>query len=156
MWPLASGVLVERLADGDNYDGLPTVFSLLHPLDELCPVTCRTPTKGKHCGGACVRGRAGGTHVRGHAGGTHVRGAGGTHVRGRAGGTHVRGHTCEGSCFVSAEPGVTTLGFFGDLGLQVLDVCDEATPPLVLTYNTSSQLHSIWSIQQATKEVRGA
>ena len=59
MWPLADGVLVERLADGDHYDGLPMLFSLLHPLDELCPVTCRAPTPSE-------RTQGGGGHVCGH------------------------------------------------------------------------------------------
>lgn len=35
-------MLVERLIEDDSaYDGLPTLFSLLHPLDDFCPVTCR-------------------------------------------------------------------------------------------------------------------
>jgi hypothetical protein len=42
VWPLECGVLVERLIEADSaYDGLPTLFSLLHPLDDFCPVTCR-------------------------------------------------------------------------------------------------------------------
>lgn len=45
MWPLEEGVLVERLVGADSaYDGLPTLFSLLHPMDDLCPVTYRRPT----------------------------------------------------------------------------------------------------------------
>lgn len=45
MWPLDCGVLVERLIETDSaYDGLPTLFSLLHPLDDFCPVTCRRET----------------------------------------------------------------------------------------------------------------
>lgn len=45
VWPLDSGLLVERLMGADSaYDGLPTLFSLLHPMDDFCPVTCHRPT----------------------------------------------------------------------------------------------------------------
>ena len=45
VWPLKNGLLVERLVASDNgSDGLPTIFSLLHPMDDFCPVTCRKPT----------------------------------------------------------------------------------------------------------------
>ncbi len=45
MWPLDTGVLVERVVQEDSgYDGLPTLFSLLQPMDEFSPVSCRRPT----------------------------------------------------------------------------------------------------------------
>ncbi|KAL5463582.1 hypothetical protein EMCRGX_G032493 [Ephydatia muelleri] len=43
-WPLDGGIMVERKAASDaGHDGLPTLFTLLHPLDDLCPTTFRRP-----------------------------------------------------------------------------------------------------------------
>ena len=39
VWPLDEGVLLERKIE--TVDGLAVLFSLAHPLDDLCPVTCR-------------------------------------------------------------------------------------------------------------------
>ena len=48
IWPIRGGVLLERQVDQDGgYDGLPTLFTLLHPMDDFCPVTCRRPAASK-------------------------------------------------------------------------------------------------------------
>ena len=44
-WPTSSGVLLERkVASEGGSDGLPTLFTLLHPMDDFCPATFRRPT----------------------------------------------------------------------------------------------------------------
>ena len=46
-WPISGGLLVERQISADwGYDGLATLFSLLHPMDDFCPVTCKRPAAG--------------------------------------------------------------------------------------------------------------
>ena len=56
--------------------------------------------------------------------------------------------------YCAAAADVTVLGFFGEPGVQVLDVCTEATPhPLIITYNSTSQQHSVWAVVPAGMEV---
>ncbi len=56
-------------------------------------------------------------------------------------------------CTAAAD--VSVLGFFGEPGVQVLNVCTEGTSfPLVITYNSSSLQHSIWALKGATSVVR--
>ena len=44
VWPISGGLLLERQISADwGYDGLPTLFTLLHPMDDFCPVTCKRP-----------------------------------------------------------------------------------------------------------------
>lgn len=44
-WPIKGGVLVERQVSPEwGSDGLPILYSLLHPMDDLCPITFRRPT----------------------------------------------------------------------------------------------------------------
>lgn len=44
-WPISGGVLLERKVSPDGgSDGLPTLFTLLHPMDDFCPATFRRPT----------------------------------------------------------------------------------------------------------------
>lgn len=50
VWSLANGLLVERSIPSDGgcgLEGLPTLFTLLHPSDDLCPVTSRRPAEGE-------------------------------------------------------------------------------------------------------------
>ena len=55
MWPLDYGVLVERQVPADSgYDGFPTLFSLLHPVDDFSPVTSRRPSTSMHMSDLCV------------------------------------------------------------------------------------------------------
>lgn len=57
-------------------------------------------------------------------------------------------------CLHAAAANVCVLGFFGEPGVRVLDLCAEATPtPLLLTYNTSTQQYSIGALLPATSEV---
>ncbi len=52
VWSLANGLLVERSIPSDGgcgLEGLPTLFTLLHPSDDLCPVTLRRPAEGESC-----------------------------------------------------------------------------------------------------------
>ncbi len=42
---ISGGILVER--EVSSHDGLPVLFSLMHPLDDFCPVTFRRPTAGE-------------------------------------------------------------------------------------------------------------
>lgn len=47
VWPIQGGLLVEREVEGGEgagHDGLPTLFSLMHPMDDLCPVVFHRPT----------------------------------------------------------------------------------------------------------------
>ena len=41
MSPLSSGLLIERRTEGETGAGLPTLFSLLSPTSDLCPVVTR-------------------------------------------------------------------------------------------------------------------
>lgn len=44
-WPISGGVLLERKVSSEGgSDGLPTLFTLLHPMDDFCPATFRRPT----------------------------------------------------------------------------------------------------------------
>ena len=58
IWPIDGGLLIERSVGstsstcnmGDQSsieEGLPVMFSLLHPLDDMSPVVCRFPSTGK-------------------------------------------------------------------------------------------------------------
>ena len=125
MWGLECGVLAERLVEADSaYDGLPTLFSLSHPLDDFCPVTCcRKPT------------------------------------------TNKSEHTVQPCAFVVVVVvfvvvvvvvggGVNVVGFFGEPGVEVLNVCREGVAfPLVITYNSTTLQHSLWALQTATSQV---
>lgn len=57
----------------------------------------------------------------------------------------------------AAASDVKVVGFFGEPGLEVVDVCysEDSTRqvPLVLSYNSASRQHHIWALQQATREV---
>ncbi|XP_054654988.1 anaphase-promoting complex subunit 1 isoform X1 [Dunckerocampus dactyliophorus] len=44
VWPTKFGLMLERkitAADGQHGESLPTVFSMLHPIDEVAPVVCK-------------------------------------------------------------------------------------------------------------------
>ena len=44
-WPISSGLLLERQVSPEGgSDGLPILFTLLHPMDDFCPTTFRRPT----------------------------------------------------------------------------------------------------------------
>ena len=47
--PITSGLLIERQVTGEvnGSDGLPTLFTLLHPMGDLCPVILRRPSASK-------------------------------------------------------------------------------------------------------------
>lgn len=55
--PMSVGVLIEREV-AEEYqnggDGLPTLFSLLHPIEELAPVTFRRPTASENFTKICL------------------------------------------------------------------------------------------------------
>ncbi len=59
--------------------------------------------------------------------------------------------------FFPAAADVTVLGFFGEAGLQVMDVCclerGDMSMPLVVTYNSTNLQHSVWSVHLAGREV---
>ena len=57
IWPIDGGLLIERAAGTPSTasntggqssveEGLPVMFSLLHPLDDISPVVCRYPSTG--------------------------------------------------------------------------------------------------------------
>lgn len=50
---------------------------------------------------------------------------------------------------------VSVVGFFSSPQMKVMDVSVEGEEgmPLLICYDSASQRHSIWSIQQATREV---
>ena len=51
MYPVLGGLLLEREVQsecGGGGDGLPVLFTLLHPLDDLCPVTFRRPAASEY------------------------------------------------------------------------------------------------------------
>lgn len=118
VWPLDCGVVVERqLAAGSAYDGFPTLFSLLHPLDDFCPLTCH-----RH---AASESRPCTNFSQSHP------------------------------SLPTADSGVKVVGFFGEPGLEVVDVCYSAPYqlPLVLSYHSTSRQHHIWALRHTTKEV---
>ena len=57
-------------------------------------------------------------------------------------------------CVFTATASISVLGYFGEPGVGVLTVCTQDTPtPLVLTYNSTTQRHSIGVLHQVTEEV---
>ena len=65
IWPIDGGLLIERSASTTNAasnigdqssveEGLPVMFTLLHPLDDISPVVCRYPSTGWYTFCACV------------------------------------------------------------------------------------------------------
>ena len=50
MWPIKYGILIERDTSMSKDENLPVFFTIGHPFDDVCPVTCRRTTsflKGK-------------------------------------------------------------------------------------------------------------
>jgi hypothetical protein len=45
---LSTGLLIERSTEGEGRTSLPTLFSLLHPTNDLCPVAMKRSTQGGH------------------------------------------------------------------------------------------------------------
>ena len=51
--PSKKGLLLERKQDCDESDGLAVLFTLSHPLHDLCPLTYRIPTSIKNSMWSC-------------------------------------------------------------------------------------------------------
>ena len=61
---------------------------------------------------------------------------------------------CDPCLLSPASVDVTVLGFFSDPQTRVLCVCANGDgEPLVVTFNLSTRLHSIWSVKRATQNV---
>lgn len=124
------GVLIEREV-AEEYqnggDGLPTLFSLLHPIEELAPVTFRRPTASEKFTKICLF-----ANTIGH---------------------EFSSILAVMNFSVLATPSVSVLGFLADPLLRVISSCQYNGSSLLLLYHSLFGVHSIWQIKAAKDEV---
>ena len=138
--PISAGLLIERQVTGEvGSDGLPTLFTLLHPMADLCPVILHRPSASEFQTYSLF-------HIEIYPIALHFE-------------VKTLAMICVFSfpfdCLIPAAPStLTVLGFFTDAQLHCVGSCECEGSSLILLHHAVSGAHSLWEIKPAKPEVR--
>ena len=127
--PISAGLLIERQVTGEiGNDGLPTLFTLLHPMGDLCPVMLYRPSASEFQNLLSYWNSPDGCKS-----------------------------WSMGSVSLSTAPAaastVTVVGFFTDAQLHCVSSCECDSSSILLLHHATTGAHSLWEMKPAKPEV---